>query len=84
MKIEDMATVTIKINSRSNIGKYLIGLAKELAKNTKSIVVEENQTLNKTKISEKSKLEFIKSLSEKTNRNLTKKLFEKHGVSYTF
>lgn len=66
-----MATVTIKINNQSDVGKYLIGLAKELAKNSKAVIIEEN------------KVDFINNLSKKTNKNLTKKLFEKHNISYS-
>ncbi len=73
-----MATVIINIDLRSKQAKSFFNYIKTL-----DFVKFENKK-EKTKLGSptQSKEDFIKELSQETNKNITKKLFKKHNIVY--
>lgn len=73
-----MATVIINIDLRSKQAKSFFNYIKTL-----DFVKFENKNV-KTKLGNptQSKEDFIKELSQETNKNITKKLFKKHNIVY--
>jgi hypothetical protein len=69
---------TITINERTKAGKTFL----EFVRNLPFVVINEDVELNAPEVVEKkvSKQKQIMQLSKEVNRNMTKKLLEKHNI----
>jgi hypothetical protein len=50
-KLNEMETITIKIDTANNKGKYLLGLITEMAKDGSYIEIEKSETYNEVRTS---------------------------------
>ncbi|MDO5522640.1 MAG: hypothetical protein Q4G48_01190 [Bacteroidia bacterium] len=69
-----MATTIVRINDRDKVGRYLLGVARELAKTSKDITIIEKSGISQD--------EEIAALAKKINNAGAKKWFAQKGMDY--